>query len=98
MRILLLMATLLVTACSSTPPAPTVRADDQVLILDKQMHPMTRNEVIMAINECEANRTRAVVINSRRKINGVTTEVPVEVTCAPRYYGIDFQFRHANGN
>lgn len=95
---LILLTTLLLAACSTAPSTPTVRADDQVLILDRQMHPMTRNEVIMAINECEANRTRAVVINSRRKINGVTTEVPVEVTCAPRYYGIDFQFRHANGN
>jgi hypothetical protein len=27
-----------------------------------------------------------VVINSRRKINGYSAEVVVDVTCAPRYY------------
>jgi hypothetical protein len=53
--------------------------------MDKNIQPMTRNEIIMAINECEANNTRAVVINSRRKINNYSTEVTVDVTCAPKY-------------
>jgi hypothetical protein len=55
------------------------------LVMDKNIQPMTRNEIIMAINECEANNTRAVVINSRRKINNFSTEVTVDVTCAPKY-------------
>ena len=55
------------------------------LVMDKRMLPMTRNEVIMAINECEHNGTRAVVINSRRTINGFSAEVVVDVSCAPKY-------------
>jgi hypothetical protein len=46
---------------------------------------MSRNEVILAINECEVNRTRAVVIMAKRKISGRTTDIVTDVTCAPKY-------------
>jgi len=46
---------------------------------------MTRSQVILGINECESAGTRPVVITAKRKINGVSTDVPVEVTCHPRY-------------
>lgn len=74
---------------ATAAPAHTAIATPQPVEMeldsDKQIRPMTRNEVIMAINECEANNTRAVVINARRKINGYSTEVVVDVTCAPKY-------------
>jgi uncharacterized protein YcfL len=69
---------LLLTACASKPP-------EQNLILDKDIQGMSRNEVILAINECEANKTRAVVIYAKRKINSYTTDVVVDVSCAPKY-------------
>jgi len=49
---------------------------------------MSRNEVIMAIQDCESNRTRAVMVLAKRKISGRTSDVVVDVTCAPRpsYY------------
>jgi type IV pilus biogenesis protein CpaD/CtpE len=56
-----------------------------VLIVDKAMPPLTRNEVMNGIMDCESAGTRPVVITSRRKINGFLSEIPVEVTCMPRY-------------
>lgn len=85
MRKMIILLPLLLAACATEKPV-AVKAPEIELVMDKQMQPMTRNEVIMAINECEKNGTRAVVINSRRKINGFTAEVVVDVTCAPRYY------------
>lgn len=85
MNKMILFLPLLLTACA-TERQVTVKAPEIELVMDRQMQPMTRNEVIMAINECEKNGTRAVVINSRRKINGYSAEVVVDVTCAPRYY------------
>lgn len=68
----------MLTACASKPP-------EQNLILDKDIQGMSRNEVILAINECEANKTRAVIIYAKSKINNYTTDVVVDVTCAPKY-------------
>lgn len=46
---------------------------------------MSRNEVINGIADCEGNGTRAVMVYAKRRINGYTTDVVVDVTCAPRY-------------
>lgn len=70
---------LLLCACVTTKPV------EQTLTLDKDIQGMSRNEVILAINECEANNTRAVVIYTKRKINGFTADIVVDVTCAPKY-------------
>ena len=75
--ILLLLA---LTACSSSPPT-------QKLIIDGEVQGMSRNEVITAINECEGNGTRAVMVYAKRKISGFTTDVVADVTCAPTYFG-----------
>jgi hypothetical protein len=58
------------------------------LTVEKNIEPMSRNEVILAIQDCESNRTRAVMILANRKIAGRTSDVVVDVTCAPRpsYY------------
>lgn len=88
MKTILILLTLALAACSTPAPPPIAKPPQQVevdLVTDKQIQVMTRSEVITAINECEVNGTRAVVINSRRKINGYSTEVVVDVTCAPKY-------------
>lgn len=79
MKALIALAAIALTACSSTPP-------QQTLIIDKEVQHMSRNEVITAINECEGNNTRAVMVYAKRKINGFSADVVVEVTCAPRYF------------
>jgi hypothetical protein len=53
--------------------------------VDKAIPPLSRNEVVNGIMDCEAAGTRPVVITSRRKINGFLSEIPVEVTCMPKY-------------
>lgn len=79
MKYLLLLAPLALTACSSyTPPNVSLETD-------KQAFHMSRQQVILGITECEESGTRPVVITAKRKINGVTSDVPVEVTCNPRY-------------
>jgi uncharacterized protein YcfL len=79
MKYLLLIAPLALAACSSFEP-PNVSLET-----DKQAFHMTRSQVILGINECESAGTRPVVITAKRKINGVTSDIPVEVTCHPRY-------------
>jgi hypothetical protein len=56
----------------------------QALILDKQVQGMSRNEVIMAVHECESNGLRAVVMTTKRRINGFNSDIVFDVTCAPK--------------
>jgi hypothetical protein len=57
----------------------------QKLTLDKDIQPMSRNEVILAVQECESSGLRAVMIIAKRKINNYTTDVVADVSCAPKY-------------
>jgi hypothetical protein len=41
--------------------------------------------IIDAVGECQGNDLRAVMVYSKRKINGYSSEVVVDVYCAPRY-------------
>ena len=79
MKPILLLSLLSLTACSSFEP-PNV-----TLETDKQAFHMSRAQVILGITECEDAGTRPVVITAKRRINGVMSDVPVEVTCNPRY-------------
>ena len=67
------------------PPNEASSYKHQNLEVDKNVQPMSRNEVIYAIQECEANSTRPVMIYAKRKINGYTADIVVEVTCAPKF-------------
>jgi hypothetical protein len=58
---------------------------EQELLVDEQVHAMSRLEVMNAIGECQTARTRAVVIYGKRKIGGVTRDIVVDVSCAPLY-------------
>jgi hypothetical protein len=79
MKPILLLSLLSLTACTSfTPPNVSLETD-------KQAFHMSRQQVILGITECEDAGTRPVVITAKRRINGVMSDVPVEVTCNPRY-------------
>ena len=80
MKIFILIATLALSACSSFTPPPHVNLET-----DKQAFHMSRQQVILGITECEEAGTRPVVITAKRRINGIMSDVPVEVTCHPRY-------------
>jgi len=55
------------------------------LAVEKEMPPMSRSEVIAAINECEAAGTRPILINAKRKVNNQIVPSIIEVTCLPKY-------------
>ena len=79
------LALLFLTGCSSTSGTAYSQAPTQQLILDKQVAALTRNEVINGVTECEGAGLRAHVITTKRSINGFTADIPVEVTCMPRF-------------
>jgi len=62
-----------------------VNTAEQKMVLDKDIHAMSRNEVILAVQECESSGLRAVMVFAKRKINNYTTDVVADVTCAPKY-------------
>lgn len=78
MKNLTILALLLsVVGCSS--------GNNQRLVMDKELQPLSRNETIVAVRECETNGLRAVMIYGKRRVNGYTTDVVVEVACAPKW-------------
>ena len=82
-KIYSVMVCVLLGACASRDPIANLPNTE--LMVDKAIPPLTRNEVVNGIMDCEAAGTRPVVITSRRKINGFLSEIPVEVTCMPKY-------------
>jgi hypothetical protein len=58
---------------------------DQKLVIDSKIQPMSRNEVIYAVKECESNGLRAAMIYGKRRVNGYTSEIVLDVSCAPKW-------------
>lgn len=96
-RIALLLP-LLVVGCATpeyksvgqTPPLPPMYTGrlpepNSALEVDPYVRPLSRNEVISAIQDCEGNGTRAVMVYGKRKVNNYTTDIVVDVTCAPKF-------------
>lgn len=73
--------------CSSTPKQNYTEYEipNSYMITDKSAAPMTRNEIIMAVQECEGNGLRPVLITAKRRIHNTLSEATVEVTCAPKF-------------
>jgi hypothetical protein len=55
------------------------------MVIDKKIQTLSRNEVIVGVRECETNGLRGVMVYGKRKINGYTTDIVVDVTCAPKW-------------
>jgi hypothetical protein len=83
MKYLLIPAVLSLAACS-TGHDPYSMPNSQ-LITDKEVMPMSRTEIIMAVRECESNNLQAFLITSKRKVANQSTPVVIEVSCAPSY-------------
>jgi protein involved in sex pheromone biosynthesis len=82
--VVLLLAAVFVfclSGCSTT----STTSGKQDLVLDKSIQPMSRNEVVSAIGDCQANGLRAVLMYGKRKVNGYTADVVIDVTCAPKW-------------
>lgn len=83
MKTAIAIIALALTGCAVTQDVN--KPVQQVLVYDKEVQGMTRNEVLTAINECESNNARAVLSYAKRRITGVVSEIVVDVTCAPRF-------------
>jgi hypothetical protein len=73
----IIFMSLFLTACSSVPLYPEPKLVEQEMVIDKKIQTLSRNEVIVGVRECETN--------GLRKINGYTTDIVVDVTCAPKW-------------
>jgi hypothetical protein len=80
-----LFALLFLTGCAKPPVSSYVPPLSQQLILDKQVASLTRNEIINGVTECEGAGLRAHVITTKRLINGFSADIPIEVTCMPKF-------------
>jgi hypothetical protein len=85
MKKLILLTCGLLGACSSSPYVDNSKLPDTALLVEKELTQMSRSQLIMAVQECESSGLRPSVIMSRRKINGYLSDVPVDVTCLPRF-------------
>jgi hypothetical protein len=81
---LLCTLSIITTGCSMMPGA-TPQPPNQDLIVDKQVQPMGRNEVIDAVRQCESSGLRAIPLYAKRKVGGYTVETVIEVSCGPKY-------------
>ena len=81
----ILLITGLLGACSSSPYVDNSKLPDTALVVEKEVTQMSRSQVIMAVQECETSGLRPLVIMSRRKINGSLSDVPVDITCMPKF-------------
>lgn len=55
------------------------------LVLEEEYRPLTRDQVILGIQECESSGARPVLQRATVKIGGKATAVVIDVTCSPRY-------------
>jgi hypothetical protein len=84
-KLLLVLGVASLVGCSLLKPDPFNNLQNTTVHSDKDIPAMTRNEIINAVNECEGNGLRPVMITARRKVNGYLSEITAEVTCAPKY-------------
>jgi hypothetical protein len=73
----------LISGCSAFSSDQNI--PQQTFTLEEEMYVMSRHETIDAIKECETSGLRAVPIWGKRKINGATSSIVVDVTCAPKW-------------
>jgi|APGre2960657373_1045057.scaffolds.fasta_scaffold401273_1 hypothetical protein len=67
---------------NATATTAVVEANS-ALAVDKEIPPMSRQEVIHGISECEKANMRPYVITTRRKVNNQLIPAVVEITCLP---------------
>ena len=70
---------------ANNPVTPTSPEAVTALAVDKEMPPLTRQEVIHGINECEKAGMRPVVLTTKRRVNNQLIPAVVEITCLPGF-------------
>lgn len=92
MKSMTAVAVLAITGCANlntpqqqaplTDPVPEALSK---LAVEREVPPLTRQEVITGITECEAAGMRPIVLSAKRKINNQLIPSVVEVTCLPKF-------------
>ena len=57
---------------------------ESTLFVHKRAQPMSRQEVIIAIGDCEAAKLRPILIMAKRRVNDWDTDIIIDVTCGPK--------------
>ena len=65
--------------CASSP-----YGSESTLFVEKRAQPMSRQQVIQAIQDCEVSKMRPILIMAKRRVNNWDTDIIIDVTCAPR--------------
>ena len=78
MKKLFFLAPLVLVGCASQPMG-------QNLVVERDVHPLTRGEQIEAMHECRGADFRPRIIYARKLVNGRYTEVVIDVICANKY-------------
>ena len=55
------------------------------IVVDLQAQQMSRNDVILATQECESNGLRAVVVTGKRMVGGMMSDIIIDVQCLPKF-------------
>ena len=55
------------------------------VVVDPQAQQMSRNEVILATQECEGNNLRAAVVTGKRMVGGMMSDIIIDVQCLPKF-------------
>lgn len=69
----------LAVGCASDP-----YGSESKLFVEKRAQPMSRQQVIQAIQDCEVSKMRPILIMAKRRVNNWDTDIIIDVTCAPR--------------
>lgn len=62
------------------------------IVLEDEYHPLSRDEIIIGIQECQSSGARPVLQKARVKMAGRNTDVVIGVTCSPIFNTVDSQF------
>jgi hypothetical protein len=88
MKRILILSSLILTACSSAPPQNVpmnINAPSVQLMYEAQVQQMSRQQVIQATMDCESAGMRASPIMSKRNVSGMLSDIIIDIQCIPRY-------------
>lgn len=82
MKVLLGIAAVSATLVGCGTPSPY--GSESKLHVHKRAQAMSRQEVIIAIGDCEAAKLRPILIMAKRRVNDWDTDIIIDVTCGPK--------------
>ena len=88
MKRILILSSIALTACSSTPPQNVpmnINAPSVQLMYEAQVQQMSRQQVIQATMDCESAGMRASPVMSKRNVSGMLSDIIIDIQCIPRY-------------